>query len=250
LLRLAALDGGDRISHGFFTRTGGVSEGIFASLNCGLGSGDRPEAVVENRARVAAALGLPPDRLATIHQVHSARVVAVDGVVPAEDRPRADGLVTRTPGLALGILTADCVPLLFVDPAVTIIGAAHAGWKGARDGVAEATIAAMQALGAEPARIRVGIGPAIRQMSYEVGPEFPAHFPDAAPCFRAAARPGHFLFDLPAYLTRRLGSLGLAAVEDLGLDTLGDPARFFSYRRATLNGETDYGRMLSAIAIN
>ena len=249
MLSLASLAESDRIAHGFFTREGGVSQGLFASLNCGLGSGDDPASVAGNRARVAERLGVAHDALATLYQIHSARVVELkEGDDPAE-RPQADALVTRRRGVALGILSADCVPLLFAAPEAGVVGAAHAGWKGARAGVAEATIEAMARLGAAPHQIRVGIGPAIQQRSYEVGPEFPGHFPGAGGYFEPAPRPGHFLFDLPGYLKGRLARLGLGAVEDLALDTAGDPLRFFSYRRSVLAGEHDYGRLISAIVL-
>jgi polyphenol oxidase len=250
VLTLASLTGGDRIAHGFFTRQGGVSEGAFASLNCGWGSGDAHEAVRENRARAMALLGLSGGDLATVYQIHSARVVILDGSKPqGDERPQADGLVTDRPGLALGILTADCVPVLFVDPAAPVIGACHAGWKGALAGVAEATVAAMVERKADPARIRAGIGPAIRQKSYEVGPEFAALFAGAERFFTPAPQGDRLLFDLPLYVRARLDRLGLAAIDDLGLDTLADETRFFSYRRATRDGIPDYGRMLSAITI-
>jgi YfiH family protein len=249
MLQLPSLDGAGRVAHGFFTRQGGVSEGVFAALNCGYGSRDARDAVFQNRSRAMARFGLGDRDLATPYQVHSAHVVTVDAAFAADARPEADGVVTDRPGVALGILTADCVPVLLVDPEAPVIGAAHAGWKGARAGVAEATVAAMVRLGARIERIRAGIGPAIRRQSYEVGPEFPALFADAEGCFEPAARSGHFLFDLPAYVRARLAPLGLAAIDDLGLDTLADETRFFSYRRATLAGLRDYGRMLSAIAI-
>jgi hypothetical protein len=249
VLRLESLEDGTRVVHGFFTRAGGVSEGIFASLNCGLGSGDEPERVRENRARVTAALGLGGARLTTSYQIHSPTVVTVEAAWNDGDRPQADAMVTDRPGVVLGILTADCVPILFADAEAGVIGAAHAGWKGARDGVAEATVAAMTRLGARRERIRSGIGPAIRQPSYEVGPEFPGHFPDGAAFFRPSPREGRHLFDLPGYVASRLARLGLGRIEDLGLDTAAEPGRFFSYRRATLAGEPDYGRMISAIAI-
>jgi YfiH family protein len=248
MLTLAAFDSLPSIRHGFFTREGGVSEGLYASLNCGLGSNDRRDHVTRNRGIVAAHLGLPASALVTPHQVHSARVVIVKQPWDPADAPKADALVTNHPGLCLGVLSADCVPLLFADPNAGIIGAAHSGWKGARDNIAAATIEAMVALGATHKRIRVGIGPAIRQHSYEVGPEFPGHFNDAEPFFRSSARPGHYLFDLPGYIAARLAPLGLADIADLALDTVTDP-RFFSYRRATLQAEPDYGRMISAIAL-
>jgi len=252
LITLGALDA-DGIRHGFFTRDGGVSGGIFASLNCGFGSGDDESNVAENRRRVAAALGLPPDRLVTCNQFHSAEAVAVERPWRREDRPRADAMVTRTPGIALGILTADCAPVLFADPDARVIGAAHAGWRGALGGVLEAAVRAMVALGAARERIAAGIGPCIGRASYEVGAEFPAPFLAAdsgnADFFVSAARAGHFLFDLSGYVAQRLERLGLAGIERTGGDTAAEPARFFSYRRACLRKETDYGRELSAICL-
>jgi polyphenol oxidase len=244
---------GDGIRHAFFTRDGGVSEGIFASLNCGLGSGDDKDKVLENRRRAAAALDRATDELVTCYQVHSPQVAIVDRPWRREDRPRADAMVTRMPGIALGILTADCVPVLFADAEARIIGAAHAGWRGAVSGVLEATVTAMTNLGAAPKRIAATIGPCIAQPSYEVGPEFPAPFlaEDAANAafFVAAARAGHFLFDLPGYVARRLGRLGLKRIARTGGDTAAEPDRFFSYRRSCLKKEPDYGREISAITL-
>ena len=239
--------------HAFFTREGGVSEGLFTSLNCGLGSGDDAAKVAENRRRAMAALGLDGDRLVTGYQVHSADVAIIDERWRPEERPRADALVTRREDVALGILTADCVPVLFADAEAGVIGAAHAGWRGALGGVLEATVAAMVSLGTAPQRLRAGIGPAIAQPSYEVGPEFPAPFlaQDEANAgfFRKAPRAGHFLFDLPGYVARRLARLGLGAIEHSGGDTAAEPERFFSYRRSCLRQEPDYGRALSAIRL-
>ena len=249
MLTLASLDDGGRFAHGFFTRAGGVSEGCFASLNCGWGSGDELDAVRENRTRAMGRIGLGAEALATVYQVHSARVEVLDTVPPMDGRPEADAMVTTRAGMALGILTADCVPVLLVDPTVPVIGAAHAGWKGARDGVVEATVAAMVAQGARVDRIRAGIGPAIRQKSYEVGPEFPALFTGAEQFFAPVPREGKHLFDLPGCVRQRLATLGVGTIEDVEADTLSDEARFFSYRRATHHGEREYGRLLSAIAI-
>ncbi len=247
---LSALSG---VRHGFFTREGGVSEGLYASLNCGLGSGDDLERVAENRARALARLGLAAERLATAYQVHSNRAALAEAPWPAEERPRVDALVTRTPGLAVGVLTADCVPVLFADRAAGVVAAAHAGWRGALDGVLETTLAAMERLGARTETTLAAIGPAIEQPSYEVGPEFPAPFldqdPDNGAFFRAAPRNGHFLFDLQGYVARRLARAGLRRIERLAADTCAEPARFFSYRRACLAGEESYGRLLSAIAL-
>jgi purine-nucleoside/S-methyl-5'-thioadenosine phosphorylase / adenosine deaminase len=243
----------DGIRHAFFTRKGGVSEGLFASLNCGFGSGDAEASVIENRRRAAAALDLAAEQLVTCHQVHSPQVVVVERPWRREDRPRADAMVTRVSGVALGILSADCAPVLFADPAARIVGAAHAGWRGAVGGVLEATVAAMTKLGATPQGISATVGPCIAQASYEVGPEFPAPFlaDDAANAafFVPAPRAGHFLFDLPGYVARRLARLGLARVARTGGDTAAEPERFFSYRRSCLRREPDYGRGLSAIAL-
>jgi len=252
LIKLGALDG-DGIRHGFFTREGGVSDGLFASLNCGLGSGDDAVKVAENRGRAMAALGLKADRLATCYQVHSPSVVVVNAAWPSAERPRADAMVTQRKGVALGILTADCAPVLFADAGAEVIGAAHAGWRGALSGVLEATVEAMIGLGAAPERIGAGIGPCIAQPSYEVGPEFPAPFlaadPASADFFRPAPRSGHFLFDLGGYVERRLAELGLGRIERSGGDTAAEADRFFSYRRSCLRREKDYGRELSAICL-
>lgn len=250
-LHSPVLNGLPGISHGFFGRAGGVSQGVYASLNCGQGSNDRPEDVAENRTRVARGIGVAADRLVSVHQVHGRDAMTV--AAPWTERPKADAMVTAVPGLALGVLAADCTPVLFADPEARVIGAAHAGWRGALAGVTDAAVEAMEALGARRDRIRAAIGPTIRAESYEVGPEFPGPFladsADNERFFRPAARTGHHLFDLPGYLARRLGRLGLAAVDDLEQDTLTQPGRFFSYRRTTLAGEADYGRQLSAIAL-
>jgi len=238
-------------THGFFGRDGGVSAGLYASLNVGLGSDDDPAAVLENRTRCAAMLGAAPDRLLTLYQIHSADVVLVQA--PWTEPPRADAMVTDQPGLALGVLAADCTPVLLADPDAGVIGAAHAGWKGALAGVAEATVAAMTQLGAAPPRIRAAIGPCIRQPSYEVGADFAERFagvsPDNARFFAPGARPDKRQFDLPGFVAARLTQAGVAAVEDLGLCTYENPARYFSYRRATHRGDPDYGRNLSAIML-
>jgi purine-nucleoside/S-methyl-5'-thioadenosine phosphorylase / adenosine deaminase len=243
----------DGVLHGFLTREGGTSLGLYESLNCGFGSADDPEAVEVNRARAVVRIGAEGLPLVTVHQVHSPDVVTVETPWPRSENPKADALVTRRPGLCLGVLSADCVPILFADPQAGVIGAAHSGWKGALAGVAEATVAAMRALGAEPSRIRVAIGPAIQNYSYEVGPEFPGNFAEidraALDFFRPSSRPGRYMFDLPGYVEHRLGRLGLAAIGNTGLDTCSDAARFFSYRRTTLRGEADYGRQISLIAL-
>lgn len=241
------------IRHGFFTREGGVSDGLFATLNCSASSGDDAAKVAENRRRALARLGLGPEALALCHQVHGATVMVVDAPFSPEARPRADAMVTKRKGLALGILTADCAPVLFADAETGIIGAAHAGWRGAVGGVLEATIAAMCDLGAALPRIAAALGPCIGRDSYEVGPEFPAPFvaQDGANAafFRAAPRAGHSLFDLPAYVRSRLAAAGIAHVAATGGDTAAEPQRFFSYRRACLNGEKQFGHALSAICL-
>ena len=245
-----ALDG---ISHGFFTRQGGHSTGLFDSLNCGMGSGDDKHTVVKNRATVAGKLGIAPDCLLSAWQVHSPDAMVVSEPWQGEDRPRVDALVTRTPGLGLGVLTADCGPVLFADPQAKVIGAAHAGWKGALTGVTAKTLAAMEEQGADRANVTAVIGPMISRAAYEVGPEFPGRFTDADPAnaryFTPSARAGHFMFDLPAYLADRLRAEGVGTVVNLSLCTFSDEARFFSYRRATHRNEKDYGRLISAIAL-
>lgn len=247
---LAALPG---IRHGFFTRQGGVSSGIYASLNGGLGSQDSAENVAENRARMAAALDVEPHCLLTAFQIHSPDVAIVETPWPTQKRPRADAIVTRLPGLAIGVTTADCGPILLADPQARVIGAAHAGWRGALAGVAEATVAAMEKLGAERSRIRAALGPMIRQANYEVGPDLLARFAadDSANdrFFHPAARAGHALFDLAGYIGARLARAGVRQFEDLGLCTYAEPARFFSFRRTTHRGEPDYGRHVNAIAL-
>lgn len=244
---LATLPG---IRHGFFTRRGGVSEGLYASLNCGPGSADAAENVAENRRRVAASLGA--SGLASLYQVHGREVVVVDENYDITARPKADGLVSRQRGVALGVLAADCTPVLFADAEAQVIGACHAGWRGALAGVTDATIAAMEQLGARREHIRAAIGPTIRQQSYEVSEPFRAEFTAAdaanADFFGPGRREGHWQFDLPGYLARRLGNAGIA-FEDLCRDTLSEPENFYSYRRMTLNQEADYGRQVSAIAL-
>jgi polyphenol oxidase len=239
------------VRHGFFCRGGGVSEGLFTSLNCGYGSGDDAEKVSENRRRAMAQIDIEGDRLVTAYQVHSPDVVEVRKPWAREDAPKADAMVTRERGLVLGVLTADCVPVLLAEAGAGVVGAAHAGWTGALAGVVEATVAAMRALGAEPKRIVAGIGPAISQRSYEVGPEFPARFlaqdPRNADFFCPGAREGHFQFDLKGYVARRLAIAGLTTIQTLPCDTCAEDDRFFSYRRACHRGERDYGRGLSAI---
>lgn len=247
----AALAG---IRHGFFGRQGGVSEGLYASLNCGFGSGDDPALVAENRNRAVVAAGLDPAELVTAYQTHSILVAAVERPWRREEAPKVDAMVTATAGVALGILTADCAPVLFADREARIAGAAHAGWRGALDGVIEATVARMVRLGAAPGRIVAAIGPCIAQESYEVGPEFRQRFLAAAPAnsrfFRPSdGRPGHFHFDLPGYVADRLRRAGVGRIADTGADSCGQGQDFFSYRRATLEGRKDYGRNLSIIAL-
>jgi len=248
-----ALAASGAVRHGFFTRDGGVSSGLYASLNCGHGSNDDPEAVRENRARAAAAFGLSGDDLCTAYQVHGDRVVAVEKAWPQAAAPRADALVSNTPGVVLGILTADCAPVLLADSDSRVIGALHAGWRGALGGILEAGVAGMCRLGARAATIRAVIGPTIGPESYEVGPEFPAPFlaqdRGAQVFFHPAARDGHYLFDLPGYVARRLGALGLGEIAQLRRDTYAEDAQFFSYRRNSQRGESDYGRLLAAIAL-
>jgi YfiH family protein len=247
---LAALDG---IRHAFFTRQGGVSDGIYASLNGGQGSSDDPANVQENRARMTAYLGLAADRLVSVHQVHSPDVAIVTGPWAGE-RPRADAMVTATPGLALGVLTADCGPILFADRQARVIGAAHAGWKGAFTGVVGAVAAAMEGLGARRERIVAVLGPTISRAAYEVGPEFVARFlaADAGHqrFFAPAQKAGHAMFDLPAFIAATVAEAGIGSFHDLGLCTYAEPERFFSYRRTTHAGEPDYGRQVSAIALD
>lgn len=239
--------------HGFFGREGGKSSGIYASLNCGFGSGDDVELVAQNRAIVAAALGAQPESLITAFQIHSARVVAVEKPWAWKDSPEADALVTATPGVVLGILTADCQPVLFSDPKARIIGAAHAGWKGAMGGIIEATMDAMIALGAREENIRATIGPSIAQASYEVGAEFKERFEqensENNQCFIPSTREGHFLFDLTGYTKNRLKRTRGMQINALAHDTCLDENRFFSYRRTCLRGETAYGRQISAITL-
>jgi len=241
------------IRHAFFTRQGGVSAGIFASLNGGLGSSDDPAHVAANRSRMAAHLGLSPDELVSLHQIHSPQVVQVTQAWSPEERPRADGMATRTPGVALGIATADCGPVLFCDPQAGVVGAAHAGWKGALSGVLEATLDAMEELGARREDTTAVLGPTISAAAYEVGSDFVARFTgdDAgnARFFREGAREGHAMFDLPGYIGARLRNAGIGPFVDLGLCTYSDEARFYSFRRATHRREPDYGRLIAAIAL-
>ena len=253
MIQAPSLAGLDGIQHRFFTRRGGVSSGLYSSLNCGYGSGDSPDNVRENRRRVAETFGRTEPDLLTLYQIHSTEVLTIDSerwVSPGA--PKADGLVTQRPEVVLGVMAADCAPVLLADGTAGVIGAAHAGWKGALTGVVEATIAAMEKLGARRERLTVAIGPCIGRDSYEVGPEFPAPFlaQDEAngAFFKASPRAGHFIFALPGYLVRRIGLAGVAAIAT-GHDTLTATGDFFSYRRNTLDGVRDYGRGLSAIAL-
>jgi polyphenol oxidase len=252
MIRVAVLDL-PNLRHGFFTREGGVSSGIFATLNCSLGSGDDVTKVAENQRVALAQLGLGPDRLVTCYQVHGAEVVVVDQPWQYADRPRADAMITRQKGVALGILTADCAPVLFADDKAGIVAAAHAGWRGALGGVVEATVAAMLRAGASATRLRAAVGPCIGFNSYEVGPEFPAPFlaqsPENAAFFRAAPRDRHHLFDLAGYVRARLAAAGVQHIDASGGDTAAEPARFFSYRRTCLAGERQFGHGLSAICL-
>ncbi|MFM7333071.1 MAG: peptidoglycan editing factor PgeF [Tabrizicola sp.] len=236
--------------HGFFTRKGGASSGIFAGLNCGTGSSDQTEIVAINRARVAEAMGVGAEALVTVHQVHSARAQSVTG--PLSIRPEADALVTSTPGLLLAVLTADCQPVLFADAGAGVIGAAHAGWRGAVDGVLEATVDAMEGLGARRQNITAVIGPTISQAAYEVGPEFLDRFraeDEASTRFFTNGPGDRLLFDLPGYGLYRLRQAWVGHAEWTGHCTYRDPVRFYSYRRTTHAGEADYGRLISTIRL-
>lgn len=245
VIRANALAG---IPHGFLGRRGGVSTGAIAGLNIGHGAEDDIEAVAENRRRAVEAV-LPWARLATVYQVHSPDVAVVVEPWLHDERPRADAMVTDRSGFLLGVVTADCAPVLLADRQAGVIGAAHAGWRGAHDGVLENTVAAMEQLGAAPGRIVATIGPAIAQDSYEVDARFREHFgPDDEVLF-APGRPGHWQFDLEGYAAGRLRAAGIGTVEPLGLDTYSDEARFFSYRRATHRGEPNYGRQFSLIGL-
>lgn len=239
------------VRHGFFSRRGGASSGVYEGLNCGPGSNDQREAVALNRARVAEAVGVPAERLLSLHQIHSTEVV-VAGSEGWDIRPRADAAVTDRPGVALGILTADCAPVLLHDPEAGVIGAAHAGWRGALDGVIEATLDAMEGLGAVVPRVRAAVGPTISQRAYEVGPEFLDRFlaeEAGYDRFFAPGRGDRLLFDLPGFVLGRLRVAGVADAAWIGACTYSDPARFFSYRRSTQAGEPDYGRLISVIRL-
>ena len=239
------------VKHAFFTRNGGVSEGVYATLNGGVGSSDARENVAENKRRMADPLGVAPERFLVPFQIHSPDCLIVDK--PWTDRPRCDGLATATPGLGLGVTGADCGMVLFADPKAGVVGACHSGWKGALTGVVEATIAAMEKLGARRAETIVALGPTIGPESYEVGPEFFAQFtaqsPEHARFFAPSTKPGHKMFDLPGFIGMRVERMGVASFENLGLDTYADEARLFSYRRTTHRKEPDYGRLVSAVVL-
>jgi len=241
------------VHHGFYTRQGGVSGGVFASLNCGVSGYDDQALVQENRRRVAAHCGVVAENLLSCYQIHSATVVTVTRSWLAADRPRADAMVTREKGLALGVLTADCVPVLLADAKAGVVGAAHAGWRGAIAGVVENTVKAMEALGAKRGDIAAALGPCIGQFSYEVGPDFPAPFlaedPTHERFFRPAFRSDHYMFDLPAYVMGKLAALGIPAIAPPPADTARDETRFFSYRRNTLAGETRVGSLIAVVGL-
>jgi hypothetical protein len=246
---LSAIPG---LRHTFFTREGGVSGGIYEGLNGGIGSNDDPANVAENRRRMAQQMGVTLEHFLSVHQIHSPDVVVATGPWPSEARPRADAIVTRTEGIAIGVTAADCAPVLFVDPSARVIGAAHAGWKGALTGVLESTVDAMEKLGAARGGIVAAIGPLIRQHSYEVGGEFVERFLDAdadnALFFIPGERAGHAMFDLAGFIRMRLENAGVLMIDDIGVDTYSDE-RFYSYRRSVHRGETDYGRHVHAIAL-
>jgi polyphenol oxidase len=246
---LSAIPG---LRHAFFTREGGVSGGLYDSLNGGIGSNDDPAHVAENRRRMAEEMAVAPSHFLSVHQIHSPDAVVATGPWQGPSRPRADAIVTRTEGLAIGVTAADCGPILFVDPGARVIGAAHAGWKGALTGIVESTVAAMEKLGAERGGIVAAIGPLIRQHSYEVGGEFVERFVEAdaenAPFFLPAEREGHAMFDLAGYIRMRLENAGVLMIDDIGVDTYSDE-RFYSYRRSVHRKEPDYGRHVHAIAL-
>lgn len=253
MIALKELEKLSGVRHGFHTRKGGVSEGIFHSLNCGFGSGDAPENVATNRRRAVAQMNAGDADLVTAYQQHTATAVAVEAPWQPDEAPVADGLVTTVPGLALGILTADCAPVLFADQGAGVIGAAHAGWRGALGGILENTIDMMMSMGARKESIAAAIGPCIAVESYEVSDDFRLPFLDAdetdADLFTAAEREGHLMFDLPAFVHRRLARHGIQNIEDAGCDTCGDADHFFSYRRSVKSSEPDYGRGLSTVVL-
>jgi YfiH family protein len=246
---LSAIPG---LRHAFFTRDGGVSDGIYASLNGGIGSKDDPAHVAENRRRMAEEMGVKLEHFLSVHQTHSPDVVVASGPWQGPSRPLADAIVTRTEGLAIGTSAADCGPILLADPNARVIGALHAGWKGALTGIVESTVDAMENLGAERSGMVAAIGPLIRQHSYEVGGEFVERFIEAdaenAPFFLPAAREGHAMFDLAGFIRMRLENAGVLMIDDIGVDTYSDE-RFYSYRRSVHRNEPDYGRHVHAIAL-
>jgi YfiH family protein len=252
MLGSALLSAVPGLRHAFFTSEGGVSGGIYESLNGGTGSNDDPGNVTENRRRMAERMGVAPERLLTLYQTHSPDVVVADGPWNGGSRPKADAIVTRTEGLAIGVTAADCGPILFVDPSARVIGTAHAGWKGALTGIVESTVDAMEKLGAERGGIVAAIGPLIRQHSYEVGGEFVERFLDAdaenARFFQPGERNGHAMFDLAGFIRMRLENAGVLMIDDIGVDTYSDE-RFFSYRRSVHRKEPDYGRHVHCIAL-
>ncbi len=253
MITLGVLSDLPGIRHGFMTRAGGVSEGIYDSLNCGLGSDDEQARVLENRRRVLQMAGIPAKTLLTAYQVHSPDVLVVEEEWRDGPRPKVDALVTTRKNIAIAASHADCVPILFADPEARVVGAAHAGWRGAVGGVLQATVKQMCALGARPERIRAGVGPCIGPASYEVGPEFPAPFlaqnPANARFFRPAQRAGHHMFDLESYVAAELAAMKLAAIEVAHRDTCAEADTFFSYRRSCLRKEPDYGRHVSVIGL-
>lgn len=248
-LKAAALDH-PGIRHGFATRAGGVSTGTYASLNCGLGSSEDRARVLQNRAFLAGSFGVSAGKLVVPYQAHTDVCETVTAPFSPDQVPRADAVVTATPGLLLGVSTADCVPVLFADPVARVVGAAHAGWRGALGGILQSTVQAMTALGAQPGNIHAVIGPAIRQPNYEVGPDLVAAFgPENQRFFAPGTREDHPMFDLTGYVAARLKALDVGHVQDLGLCTYADEARFYSYRRMTHRGEPDYGRHIHVIGL-
>ena len=253
MLQAPSLQSLPGIRHAFFTRQGGVSSGIYESLNGGVGSRDAPAHVAENRALMAKAVGVRPENFLSAYQIHSPNVVTVEKSWTPDARPHADALVTRVPGIAVGVSTADCGPVLFADATARVVGAAHAGWRGAFTGVIEATIAAMEAIGADRANIVAAAGPMIRQANYEVGPEFVERFKaDGAAnarFFTPSPKDGHAMFDLAGYIKVRLSTAGIRQIEDIGRCTYADAETFYSYRRSVHRNESDYGRHINAIAL-
>jgi YfiH family protein len=254
MIKSETLNNTDGVQHGFFTRQGGVSSGVLSTNNCGFGASDSPENVTENRDRSMKKIGCTAEALNTVYQIHSPTAVVADEIWPLDDRPKADAIVTRNKNLAIGILTADCTPVLFADRQNGVIGAAHAGWRGALDGVLGNCVQAMESIGADRTQISAVIGPCIHQKSYEVGPEFRTAFigvnASNAEFFVPSERDQHFQFDLPGFVKSKLACLSLNTIEDVGIDTYSDKERFFSYRRTTHLKEQDYGRGLSAIVLN